>query len=89
MEPVEGPHEVVAASHLLGRHKQDLHGRGVPAQALEQLPGLAVVLSAAQVAAGYASLLQVEHLQPVAGWSCGVEDGRTILYLHEGTHSNG
>lgn len=67
MEPVQGAHEVVAARDFLGRHKQDLHGRGVPAQTLQQLPGLAVVLGATEVAAGYARLLQVEHLQPVRG----------------------
>ncbi len=65
MKPVQGAHEVVTARYFLGRHKQDLDGRGVPAQALQQLPGFAVLLSATQVATGYAGLLQVEHLQPM------------------------
>ncbi len=63
VEAVKSAHEVVAARHFLRRHKQDFHARGVPAQTLKQLPRLTVFLSAAQVAARNACLLQMEHLQ--------------------------
>lgn len=67
VEAVKSAHEVVAARHFLRRHKQDFHARRVPAQTLKQFSGLTVFLSATQVAASNACLLQVEHLQHSVG----------------------
>lgn len=67
MQAVQRAHEVVAARDLLRRHEQDLElGVRLALQRGHERAALLIVLRAAEVAAGDARLLQVEHLRACA-----------------------